>query len=182
MFTSLDAHDRPLEDGDRLQWYGVEPISVGFVAVTASKYVETLHIDGVGHLCLGNGRALEDIVADVTVGNQSLAIRMYDAQEKRWVVVGAPYREEFAPLKHSAVLDARCHWVEADIDLRYARSRQREEPCLANCIKAEAALIRWERALAEWGREIEGHPDSDSRLQWYEADHSRVPIPESPQI
>jgi hypothetical protein len=182
MFVSLDAHDRPLAEGDRLLWHSHETIRAGSVELSLGKQATSLQVDCIGHLRTGDGRVLEDIVADLTIGTQRIGIRMYEeyGQGSRWIVVGAPYDEELAPLKHRDVRDARDRWTEADADLRYARARQREEPCPANAAKAKVALANWERALMKWAQKIEAHPDSDSRLQWREADQSRVPIPNLP--
>jgi hypothetical protein len=83
-------------EGDRWIWHDPNHRpKVGPVHISEGKSLTLGKVDCLGHL-MHCGRALPDIVADVTIGDHHVGIRQCDADE--WIVVGFPYNETLAPL------------------------------------------------------------------------------------
>jgi hypothetical protein len=96
MFVALGTSGRPPQEGDRWRWHDPNRcVRIGPVHINQGKKLTVGNVDCVGHP-LHCGRALPDIVADVTVGDDRVGIRQYGVDE--WIVVGDPYNEPLDPI------------------------------------------------------------------------------------
>jgi hypothetical protein len=91
----LSSSDSPLAENTLWTWESPSSIRVGATVLRARTREQLIQIDRVGHPCLRNGHVSRDIVADVTVGDQRVGIRMFN---DHWIVVGTPYNEDLAPV------------------------------------------------------------------------------------
>jgi hypothetical protein len=67
----------------------------GYEAVIDKDHVVTFSIDKIGHPTTATGQRLDDLVADITVGDQRFGMRQCTEGQlgPTWVIVGPPYDE-----------------------------------------------------------------------------------------
>ncbi len=105
-FTASETENNQIGDGTLLTFHGPNELCGvgGSYHVTIDKdHRFTMTIDAMGRLMTGDGRVLNDVVADVTIAEERFGmIRCEDGPwGPQWRVNGPPYGETFAPLPNA---------------------------------------------------------------------------------
>ena len=99
-FVVSEAEDNQIQDGTILEWAGPKgAFTIGtYTAVHNKDNVQTMVIDKMGHLMTGDGKRLNDLVADITVGEQRFGMIYCGVGQlgPRWRVNGPAYDEPLA--------------------------------------------------------------------------------------
>lgn len=102
-FIARDTTDDGIGDGTLLEFCGPAElcrVGTGYRAIIDKDHRSAISIDTMGRLMTGDGKVLDDVVADITVDGQRFGmIQCVDGQfGPQWRVNGPPYNEKFAPL------------------------------------------------------------------------------------
>lgn len=103
IFMACDTEEFEIGDGTRLEFGGPAElcqIGKGYRAVVDKDHAFPMSIDAMGYLKTGNGVVLDDVVADITVGDQRFGMILFGRGlvGPLWRVNGPPHNESFAPL------------------------------------------------------------------------------------
>jgi hypothetical protein len=102
-FMASDTNNFEIDEGTRLEFAGPTEqcrVGRGYRVVIDKDHTFPMSIDAIGYLKTGDGRVLNDVVADITVGDQQFGMILFATGQfgPQWRVNGPPYKESFAPL------------------------------------------------------------------------------------
>lgn len=97
VFYVVDARNYELADNCLIDTDDPNPLKAGLgIKLLFDKdHSAMATVDDVGHLSTGDGKRLDDLVANITVQGQRFGLRYLGTGplRQRWVVVGGPYEE-----------------------------------------------------------------------------------------
>jgi hypothetical protein len=103
MFMASETENFEICNGTRLEFAGPDAlcrVGAGYRVVIDKDHSLPMSIEAMGRLRTGDGKTLDDVVADITVGDQRFGMIRFGTGQlgPQWRVNGPPYSETFAPL------------------------------------------------------------------------------------